>query len=226
MNSRADDDQTFLQEVGFRIRELRTAKKLTQAQLADQCGLHRTFIGSVERGERNVSVLNLPPTYTGTCTAYPSRSDVEIEKPFDGYLAANLLLMEVTGAKVIRLPNGNQMVVAVASTVLKDKSAKDRLRAEKVCRVKALASVVAEKEGVQVAHTEQLKENTVVTLDNGKETGKNVSELLEITKTKVEGITKDMPVVGRWKSKDGDVFYLAIGVILDKKGEPILEKVP
>jgi transcriptional regulator with XRE-family HTH domain len=53
------DDRKFLQQVGFRIRELRISRGLTQAQLAESCGLHRTFIGSVERGERNVAILNL-----------------------------------------------------------------------------------------------------------------------------------------------------------------------
>ena len=53
------NDKHFLQQVGSRIRELRNARGLTQAQLAQSCGLHRTFIGSVERGERNVAILNL-----------------------------------------------------------------------------------------------------------------------------------------------------------------------
>ena len=53
------DDRRFLQHVGFRIRELRLARGQTQAQLAEACGLHRTFIGSVERGERNIAILNL-----------------------------------------------------------------------------------------------------------------------------------------------------------------------
>jgi transcriptional regulator with XRE-family HTH domain len=53
------DDTKFLRQIGYRIREIRTARKLTQADLAEKCGLHRTFIGSVERGERNISILNL-----------------------------------------------------------------------------------------------------------------------------------------------------------------------
>jgi transcriptional regulator with XRE-family HTH domain len=53
------DEINFLRSLGDRLRERRLARGLTQAQLGAQCALHRTFIGSVERGERNVSVLNL-----------------------------------------------------------------------------------------------------------------------------------------------------------------------
>jgi transcriptional regulator with XRE-family HTH domain len=52
-------DQAFLRRIGDRVRELRTARKMTQAELGHAAGLHRTFIGSVERGERNVAVLSL-----------------------------------------------------------------------------------------------------------------------------------------------------------------------
>jgi transcriptional regulator with XRE-family HTH domain len=53
------DEQHFLQEVGLRIRTRREAQNLTQAQLGERCDLDRTFIGSVERGERNLALLNL-----------------------------------------------------------------------------------------------------------------------------------------------------------------------
>ena len=53
------DDTEFLRSLGDRFRDRRLARGLTQAQLAEQCDLHRTFIGSVERGERNLSILNL-----------------------------------------------------------------------------------------------------------------------------------------------------------------------
>jgi transcriptional regulator with XRE-family HTH domain len=53
------NDKKFLQQVGDRLRDRRVELELTQEQLATKCGLHRTFIGQVERGERNAAVLNL-----------------------------------------------------------------------------------------------------------------------------------------------------------------------
>ena len=41
------------------IRAFRTTKNISQEELADMCGLHRTYIGSVERGERNVTLSTL-----------------------------------------------------------------------------------------------------------------------------------------------------------------------
>lgn len=45
--------------VGMRIRELRLAKGISQEALADVAGIHRTYMGSVERGERNISLENI-----------------------------------------------------------------------------------------------------------------------------------------------------------------------
>lgn len=41
------------------IRKFRNIKGLSQEKLADMCNLHRTYIGSVERGERNVTLSTL-----------------------------------------------------------------------------------------------------------------------------------------------------------------------
>lgn len=44
---------------GKRVRELRKKSGFSQEQLADKAGLHRTYIGAIERGEQNISVDNI-----------------------------------------------------------------------------------------------------------------------------------------------------------------------
>lgn len=44
---------------GRRVRELREARGLSQEQLATRAGLHRTYVSSAERGERNVALINI-----------------------------------------------------------------------------------------------------------------------------------------------------------------------
>lgn len=59
MPSRADANSEILTQFGSRVRELRLARGLSQEAFAEACDLDRTYIGSVERGERNISLKNI-----------------------------------------------------------------------------------------------------------------------------------------------------------------------
>lgn len=41
------------------IKHLRASRGFSQEDLANECGLHRTYVGAVERGERNVTLSSL-----------------------------------------------------------------------------------------------------------------------------------------------------------------------
>ena len=44
---------------GQKVQELRKAQHLSQEQLADLAGVHRTYIGMIERAEKNITLRNI-----------------------------------------------------------------------------------------------------------------------------------------------------------------------
>jgi transcriptional regulator with XRE-family HTH domain len=64
--------EAYLRKVlGKNIQALRQKKQLSQESLGDLCGLHRTFVGSVERAERNVSLSTLVSLAIGLESTVP-----------------------------------------------------------------------------------------------------------------------------------------------------------
>ena len=59
MKQKKSKQDVFLKKVGARIRKIRQEKGFSQESLALASGLDRSYIGGVERGERNIAILNL-----------------------------------------------------------------------------------------------------------------------------------------------------------------------
>ena len=49
----------ILKKFGSKVRKLRLDKNLSQEELAHKASLHRTYIGMIERGEKNITLLNI-----------------------------------------------------------------------------------------------------------------------------------------------------------------------
>ena len=61
--------------IGQRLRNYRTARGLSQEKLADLCGCHPTYIGQLERGDKNATIESIDKIATAL--------DVSLSKLFD-----------------------------------------------------------------------------------------------------------------------------------------------
>jgi len=51
--------EKILKHFGSRVREERLKQSLSQEKLAELAGLHRTYIGMIERAEKNITLINI-----------------------------------------------------------------------------------------------------------------------------------------------------------------------
>ena len=53
------DNNLIQKKFGFRVRILRKKAGFSQESFADKCGFHRTYMGCIERGEKNLTIVNI-----------------------------------------------------------------------------------------------------------------------------------------------------------------------
>ncbi|MGD7052939.1 helix-turn-helix domain-containing protein [Sutcliffiella horikoshii] len=86
----------FLQLVGSRIRDIRKGRGYTQEELADKIGIQNSYIGGIERGERNISLLTLEKIANGLDVAereFFNFSKVDVSNNiFEKQQAINILI--------------------------------------------------------------------------------------------------------------------------------------
>jgi transcriptional regulator with XRE-family HTH domain len=66
------DEKSFLRKVGEAVREVREKKGWSQEELGFESGVHRTYVGAIERGERNLSLLSLRKITNALKVSVPS----------------------------------------------------------------------------------------------------------------------------------------------------------
>lgn len=54
-----ENKQEILVKFGNKVKEYRTQKGISQEKLAELASLHRTYIGMIERAEKNITLLNI-----------------------------------------------------------------------------------------------------------------------------------------------------------------------
>lgn len=63
--------KALVETLAENVRTLRQSMNLSQEELADKCDLHRTYVGSVERAERNVTLSTLEVLSAGLGVCVP-----------------------------------------------------------------------------------------------------------------------------------------------------------
>ena len=54
-----DSNSFILKKFGQRVRQLRYQEGYSQEEIADRAGVHRTYIGMIERAEKNITLLKI-----------------------------------------------------------------------------------------------------------------------------------------------------------------------
>jgi hypothetical protein len=129
---------------------------------------------------------------------------------FEDILRADSALFHSGGAKLIER-NGTRYFVSIGFTGVLGDSPAERVRQMQVARIRALKAASEYIGTTIVTSEEKLSDTTTVVSANGDKRSEQHKVLEETTVAKIKALVKAPPVLGTWKSGDGQLFFYAIG---------------
>ena len=131
------------------------------------------------------------------------------EEPYLSLLSNSPNLCKNGGVRGFILEDNRKILIAVNSATIQS----SLILARKIARLKAIRSLLAHREGIQVSSVESLTDKEYLMLSGGKEQHVMISQFLSIQEEQVSGAIKAMPVVAVWKDQTEQILYVAIGKI-------------
>jgi len=146
-------------------------------------------------------------------------AELNVDDEFKPLLHEGSPILKTSGARVVQLRDGRMALISIAASVPADDTPDAQLAAEKVCQIKAIANLVAMKNGISVVREETLTVEAVTSEHSQQVETTNVTQMVEKISAQVRGKEKSLPIVGRWYTDEGKVLHLAIGEIISPDRE-------
>jgi hypothetical protein len=129
--------------------------------------------------------------------------EVEIQEPFRNILLQDPEFMQEAGARFLTNNTGGLALIGIGKVVPKDKHAETMLYARRIGEVRARTAILEMRDGIEISTIRGLKE------------GISLSSFFQVTETRVEGNIQQLPVIGTWWLANPDIFYVAVGKMMD-----------
>lgn len=137
--------------------------------------------------------------------------EIEIQEPYRNMLLQDPEFMQETGARFFTNNREGLALIGIGKVTPKDKHAETMLYARRIGEIRARIAILEMRDGIKVSTSRGLKECI------------SLSSFFQVTETRVEGEIQQLPVIGTWWAPKCNIFYVAVGKMIDSAEEVIRE---
>lgn len=158
-----------------------------------------------------ISVLLLFPV-EGRTQAEKLFKQVEIEAPFRDLLVRYPVFMDQGGARLFEGDDGRLVLIGIGKVFPEDHRAEAMSQVRRKGEIRARAAILELGESIEISTVRRQREGSLISL----------SSFFQVTETRVEGMIRQLPVVGSWWSRNHSTFYVAVGKMVDPDSHQLI----